>query len=469
MRERSTWNRTEIAKLASGKTAEDPRAMNQDHLKQQPSADKYVIGDPSDFAEDVATPDWKVEYSGGEVKRNEIGQPELRPETFNHAEKTAAQDEEDEETLEKKANICLTLAQRMLPKTASETASAWESRVEDQALAFMHMPNAMLVATSNRLAQQDEEQEQQAKQAQQQQDGQEQQQGKQAQQQQQDDGQQQGKQAQQDQGQGQDQGQQAKQAQQDGQQGQQDGQQDKQAGQIPENFLKKKEDEGDDDKKQASQKKFADQMAMYSQQACAALQNGDMQAAQQAVQQMAQYAQQQQQQAPKMSQQEAEQQVQQMLAQAMQQQGQGQQVQQQPTMADDDMLNQMLQQPVLAAIGGQTPSASAPTMDIQLEGPSMDVGEIHLGSEDEALTALFASHQEVREAAQAEALRTGIPVAAPASGVRTASTRTVGTRPSAGVAHLGGGASAEPSGDGEINKLAGLWQSAPDVRNVFGS
>ncbi len=63
MRERTTWNR-EIARTASGRTAEDPRAMNQDHLKQQPAPDDYVTGGPSEFAEDVhpSAGTWKAEY-----------------------------------------------------------------------------------------------------------------------------------------------------------------------------------------------------------------------------------------------------------------------------------------------------------------------------------------------------------------------------------------------------------------------
>src|SRR4051812_46625455 len=101
MRERTTWNREAIAKFAAAisKKAEDPRAMNQDHLKEQPSADKYVTGGPSEFGEDVhpSTGTWKAEYSGGEVKRDEIGMPEVRKDTFNHPEKTAQDQQDDAE------------------------------------------------------------------------------------------------------------------------------------------------------------------------------------------------------------------------------------------------------------------------------------------------------------------------------------------------------------------------------------
>jgi hypothetical protein len=418
MRERTTWSRSVIA---ADKKADDPRAMNQDHLKQQPAADAYVTGTPSDFAEDVAPSNWKAEYSGGEVKRNEIGQPEMRPETFNHSEKTAAQ--QAEEDLEKKANLCIKYASLVLPKTASERM------LEDQALAFMHLPDAVLIDSYNRLASQDQ--------------GQQQDQGKQAQ---------------------------------DQQQAQQEG---KQAGEVPPQFLenmKKKEDGGDDkgqDKKQAQdqgqqqsgdeqKKQAADKLAALARAACDAMQQGDMALAQQQIQQMVQQAQGGQPQ-QMMSQQQMDQ-IQQMVQQAMQQQAPAPQ-QQAPVMASDDaLLNDMLNadvsaRPVMA-------SAGAASMDIELQGAEMDVGGTHLASDDEALTALFASSPEVQEAAHAYALQTGTPVTASAGMTRTAATRTVGTRPSGGVASLGGAAPAT-SGGGDVEKLAGLWQSAPDIKNLF--
>ncbi len=452
MRERTTWNRDQIVKLANSlKKAEDPRAMNQDHLKQQPAADKYEIGGPSEFGEDVhpSAGTWKAEYSGGEVKRNEIGLPELRSDTFNHSEKTAAQDEdEDDDFLEKKADVCLSIAKRMLPKTASD------QMIEDQAFAFMHLADADIIATHARLASQDDEDKKDE-----------------------------------------DKGQQDKEAGQIPENFKKDedkkdddkGQQSKEAGQIPENFKKKDEgddkkddDKGqqskeaqgqqqkqDDDKKQSQQgqqdqdddkKQASDKIAALRKQACDALMSGDQQGAQQAVQQIAQLQQGQQQQ--QLSQEQAQQQVQQMLSQALQQQGQ-------PQQSDDQMLDQMLQQQMSASTDTSMLTATTgPMMDIQLEGPSMDMTEIRLGSEDEALTALFASHDEVQQAAHAQSLQTGIPVQASMGMSRTASTRTVGTRPTGGVAQLGG-ASAPSSGGGEIDKLSGLWASAPNVKSVF--
>lgn len=452
MRERTTWNREQISKLAAAaKKADDPRAMNQDHLKEQPAADAYNIGGPSEFAEDVhpSNKTWKAEYSGGEVKRNEIGMPEMRGDTFNHPEKTASEqeDEKDDDFLEKKAEVCIALAKRMLPKTASERV------IEDQALAFMHMPDSALIDTATRLAAEEgddeEEESSQKKEAQ----GQQQDDKKQSQQQQQDDKKQSQDQEQKKEAQGQQQDDKKQSQQEEKSQDQQDkGQQAKEAGEIPENF--KKDDDAEEEKKQAG--------ITLAQQACTALQQGNQQLAQELVQQMAQQQQQQmaQQQQQTMSQQQAEQQVQQMLAQAMQQLSQGQQ-QQQPAMANDDqLLDQMLQQQEVFATDSSMPKTASGTTisDIQLDGPSMDMSEVKMGSEDEALKVLFASHSEVQDAAQAHTASAGM--------TRTAS-RTVGTRPSGGVSQLGGGAGPDPAGRSDVDKLSGLWASAPDVSGVF--
>src|SRR6185436_5582974 len=112
---------------------------------QQPAADAYVTGGPSEFGEDVhpSTGTWKAEYSGGEVSRNEIGMPEMRKDTFNHPEKTAAM---DEETILKKADLATKVARSMLHKNASD------AQVEDQTLTLMYIPDATLIETTNHLA-----------------------------------------------------------------------------------------------------------------------------------------------------------------------------------------------------------------------------------------------------------------------------------------------------------------------------
>ena len=206
-RERSTWNIHNIAKQAGLKVA-DPYTMNQDHVRQQPAADAYIIGDPSTFAEDIHPPTttWEAEYSGGQVKRNEIGMPEMRNDTFNHPEKTAS-----EEVLVKKAAVCVALARSVLPKTASPMD------IEEQSISFMHLPDEELMSTFSRLAAKQDQQQGQQDQQQVQAAKQDQQQGQQDQQQVQA--------AKQDQQQGQQDQQQVQAAKQDQQQGQQDQQQ----------------------------------------------------------------------------------------------------------------------------------------------------------------------------------------------------------------------------------------------------
>jgi hypothetical protein len=102
-------------------------------------------------------------------------------------------------------------------------------------------------------------------------------------------------------------------------------------------------------------------------------------------------------------------------------------------------------------------------MGIEMEPAPMDVGEMDLGAEDDVLMTLFANDEQgqkeqdpAKERAQAQAKQ---------AMSRTASTRTVGTRPTGGVSRVGGGSVASNGGD--INKLAALWPSAPDVSDAF--
>jgi hypothetical protein len=107
--------------------------------------------------------------------------------------------------------------------------------------------------------------------------------------------------------------------------------------------------------------------------------------------------------------------------------------------------------------------------DIEMDAPQMDVGGVQLTDDDAILSQVFASSQEVQNALTAAAHQ-GLPVSAgfsPTAGMtRTASTRTVGTRPTAGVSQLGG-AGAPASASDENSKLSSLWSSAPDVSNTF--
>jgi hypothetical protein len=125
-------------------------------------------------------------------------------------------------------------------------------------------------------------------------------------------------------------------------------------------------------------------------------------------------------------------------------------------MGEDALIDQML-----ASDGGiQAPVAQ---MDIELEPPSMDIAEVQLGPEDDVLRQLF-SNDEAQQAQQAQDGEQGQQKQAHA--VRTASSRTVGTRPTQGVSQIGGGPA--PGGNNEIGKLSSLWGSAPNVKEAFG-
>jgi hypothetical protein len=484
MRERTTWNKDEIARTAATTKKADPYAMNQDHLKQQPAADAYLTGDPSSFAEDVAPNNWSVEYSGGQTKRDEIGMPEMRGDTFNHPEKTAS-----EQVLLRRADLACKIARRMLGANAAETA------IEDQAHALMSVPDAQLVATYTRLTANDQQEgkesgkDQQAQASKKEQAQQEEkEQMKQAalaaerkdkkafdaavtklvaikvaeeqEKMQQQAGQSQEQMQQQAQGQQQDMQQQAQQdaqaaawyeaGQQDQQQqaGQQQGQpQQQQAGQQQEKGLEAQVQEMVQkamEQHMASLKKANDPQQQGMQQQSQQQDKGQQQQAQQQQDPMQQQG--------ATFQQEGQQQGQPQQQQAQQQQVPAVDAQQQmpPALADDQLLEQMLM-----------PTASTTTvadMDVQLDAPTMDVGEIALGPEDDMLRALFANQGEEQAPAEQEQKQ---------ANVRTAATRTVGTRPSAGVSRIGG-AGAPPQKGEDVNKLASLWASAPDVRDAFG-
>lgn len=467
MRERTTWNRNEIAKRASTMRTADPYAMNQDHVKVQPAADDYITGDPSSFAEDIhpSKGTWEAEYSGGQVKRNEIGMAEMRSDTFNHAEKTAS----DEAALVKKAELCVKVAGLMLAgkKLSSEKMAAL---VEDQAVALMHLPEDVLADTHARLANEEQEDKEEDKGQGMQQQASEQQQQQAAQQQQQ-----QAPVGQQQQVSQQQQLQTLAQQLQDGQteaaqqtiqamlqqqagcsagchsagqksieatvQGmiQQAVQQIKQAGQQAQD-----DKQGGQEQKGQEQKQAGQQQDQQGQEQKQAGQQQEQQAGQQQ-----QASQQQQQQAPVGQQQQLPvgQQQQQQQAPVGQQQQQ-QQVGQQQQQANDALLDQVLM-----------PTAGDPIseVDIELDSAPMDTGEVVMAGEEDAVLRSLFSNEETEQAQQEQQTQEK------QASMRTASTRTVGTRPTAGVARIGGGAN--PSTE---SPLQNIWQSAPDVRDAFG-
>lgn len=124
-------------------------------------------------------------------------------------------------------------------------------------------------------------------------------------------------------------------------------------------------------------------------------------------------------------------------------------------MADDALLDEML----MTDPGDPGALSEA---EIELDPASMDVGDVSFGPEDEVLKTLFANDdggepaQEQQEQGQGKQGMT-----------RTASARTVGTRPSGGVSRVGGGAPAGRTSS-EPERLASLWASAPDVKDAFG-
>lgn len=448
-RERTTWNRDEVVKKANLSKQADPYLMNQDHVNKQPSHDKYTIGGPSDFAEDVhpSKGTWEAEYSGDQVKRNEIGMPEFRGDTFNHAEKTATEVE-----MVKKASLAVAVAKAMLPKTAGRSV------VEEQASRLMKLADEDLVETYKALvAGEDEEGQEQAEEKQagelppalkehmeeKKDKAEDKDQGDKKQAQDQGQQQAQDKQAQQDQGQ-QAQDEQAQ------DQAQQDQAQDKQAqfqqqgmqqlmaqfqqlqaqmqqlmaqGQQPQVVQAQDQQEGQDDKPAFLKDKEAQDQGQGQQD-----QGQDKQAAANRIQAAITAA---------LAAGEDPAAAAMRAAQACMGQ----------PMADDQLIDDMLaqQDPMMADVG------------IQMDTPSMDTGDVPMTAQDDALLAQIFASDEADQAQQAQSQQKQ-------AAVRTASTRTVGTRPTQGVSRLGG----LPSANKGESDLSSMWSTAPDVREVFG-
>jgi len=435
MRERTTWNRTEITKRATVDKKADPYQMNQDH--SQPAADAYITGDPSSFAEDVHPNNWDVEYDGdGNTKRNEIGMPENRPETFNHAEKTAS----EEVFLVKKADLCVKVARMMLASRKFASEDALTAAVEDQAVSLMSLGDTDLIQTHNRLAQEQDDDDD---------DGDEQQKQAQGQQQQSDDDdddddQQKQAQQQSDDDDDDDGDEQQKQAQ--GQQQQSD------------------DDDDDDQQKQA--------MGALAAKVASSITAGNKKAAQKALRTLVANvsAWTAQQQAPQqdMTQQSQQQMVQDMIQEAMQQQApqqdmtqqgqqqqdmvqQSQQQQDMDLQSDEALLDQML---------APEEASYANEQDIQMDVPVMDTDVVLSSDEDEVLRTLFAQDGDEQQDDDEQKKQASSP-----GFVRTAASATVGTKPKGGVSRIGGPGA---SGGGVEDKLSSLWKTEPDVRAAFG-
>jgi hypothetical protein len=135
------------AKTASVEKKADIYNMNQEH--PQPGPTDYESGGPDEWAESWH-PDkhGDVEYEGGHVKRNEVGFPEFRADTWKHKDSDVwggkGKYDNQKQAAERKAHACEQVARAIL-RTSNEKL------IEDQALELMGMPNKLLANTLNRL------------------------------------------------------------------------------------------------------------------------------------------------------------------------------------------------------------------------------------------------------------------------------------------------------------------------------
>lgn len=151
MRQRTTWNQT--PRSASFKRrADDIYTMNRDGGNLQPSVDEYSNGDPSAWAEDVnSCSSVDKEYEGGVVKRNEVGFPEFREDTWAHTGtkqwgKGGQYDNSRLAAAQRKAVACERIARAIL-RTNNEKL------IEATATDLMNLPARALVATLKRMEQ----------------------------------------------------------------------------------------------------------------------------------------------------------------------------------------------------------------------------------------------------------------------------------------------------------------------------
>jgi colicin import membrane protein len=141
-RERLTSKTAEEMKSKPGTQVEDKGSgIDNDvyemgdtqHAKNDPKVGEYAKGDPSAWAEDVASQNWPSQTKGGE-KRDETGHATL---IDKHA---AAEAIASAKQMEIKAVKCIIAAQRILP-------GAPEELIEKQAALLLNMPNEALDGT----------------------------------------------------------------------------------------------------------------------------------------------------------------------------------------------------------------------------------------------------------------------------------------------------------------------------------
>lgn len=150
MRQRTTWKQTPRS-ASTQRRADDLYTMNRDGGNPQPAVNEYETGDPSTWAEDVNSgSSVEKEYQGGAVKRNEIGQPEFRDDTWNHAGTRpwgkGGQYDNAKLAAQKKAAACEQVARAILRTNDKNLVAATASDL-------MNLPAKSLVATLRRMSQ----------------------------------------------------------------------------------------------------------------------------------------------------------------------------------------------------------------------------------------------------------------------------------------------------------------------------
>jgi hypothetical protein len=154
MRQRTTWKQDTHRNAATLRKA-DPYTMNQNH--PQPTADQYMNGSPSEWAEDVNTnSSVALEYENGHVKRNEINMAEFRDDTFTGAGSgpwgkggkydNARLSSEQMNAAHQKAQACQRIASSLLKTDNKEM-------IEKTAIDLMGLPIKSIASTIKRLDQ----------------------------------------------------------------------------------------------------------------------------------------------------------------------------------------------------------------------------------------------------------------------------------------------------------------------------
>jgi hypothetical protein len=134
----------------------DPYTMNQEH--PQPTADQYMNGSPSEWAEDVNTGSSVAsEYENGHVKRNEINMAEFRDDTFTGAgsapwgkggkyDNARLSSAQQIDAVNQKAMACQRIASTLLKTDDKEM-------IEKTAIDLMSLPVRSIASTIKRLNQ----------------------------------------------------------------------------------------------------------------------------------------------------------------------------------------------------------------------------------------------------------------------------------------------------------------------------